>query len=335
MWEKFKYICCKGCNTMCNGSVCPKIGAFWKRPTTLSSGCISYERRVQSCDVLRWPEWTHLCVLILHSTGASSRLRVVTLRTSRYTWAETRKKEMERAARYGYTFVSKHLHKAFKIFTLWREKSTYHWPLLKWCQHDAHGCSTRRRIRWPEPDRLKPPIGCAASPEARSPTAPARPSWTERNGGVKSPELGGRACERWAWAQDCTFIITRVSVSTSRMVSSYSTNVGNTWKPAKPSRKPKIKEQHHQSRYQPQSVCVCVCLTNRGKEDDGEEISDWLHASHDVCCDHVTLRGQQSSCQETAQLHGNIQKLCHLQEKKQHMDRHLAEVVTKSVTRKI
>ena len=29
-----------------------------------------------------------------------------------------------------------------------------------------------------------------------------------------------------------TFIMTRVSVSTSRMVSSYSTNVGNTWRPA-------------------------------------------------------------------------------------------------------
>lgn len=53
-------------------------------------------------------------------------------------------------------------------------------------------------------------------------------------------------------------------------------------------------------------------LTNGGEEDDGKEISDWLYASHDLRCNHVTLRGQQSSSQETAQLHGNIQKLCHL-----------------------
>lgn len=54
-------------------------------------------------------------------------------------------------------------------------------------------------------------------------------------------------------------------------------------------------------------------LTNRGEEDDGKEISDRLYASHDLRCNHVTLRGQQSSSQETAQLHGNIQNLCHLQ----------------------
>lgn len=54
-------------------------------------------------------------------------------------------------------------------------------------------------------------------------------------------------------------------------------------------------------------------LTDRSKEDDGEEISDRLDASHDLCGDHVTLCGQQSSSQETAQLHRNIQKLCHLQ----------------------
>lgn len=33
-------------------------------------------------------------------------------------------------------------------------------------------------------------------------------------------------------------------------------------------------------------------LTNRGEEDDGEEISDWLNASHDLRSDHVTLGGQ-------------------------------------------
>lgn len=36
-------------------------------------------------------------------------------------------------------------------------------------------------------------------------------------------------------------------------------------------------------------------LTDRGEEDDGEEISDGLDASHDLCGDHVTLGGQQSS----------------------------------------
>ena len=38
-----------------------------------------------------------------------------------------------------------------------------------------------------------------------------------------------------------------------------------------------------------------LCLTNRGKEDDGKEISDWLDASNDLCCNHVALCGQQSS----------------------------------------
>lgn len=53
-------------------------------------------------------------------------------------------------------------------------------------------------------------------------------------------------------------------------------------------------------------------LTDRGKENYGEEVSDWLDAARDLGCDHVTLRWKQSSCQETAQLHGNIQKFCHL-----------------------
>lgn len=56
-------------------------------------------------------------------------------------------------------------------------------------------------------------------------------------------------------------------------------------------------------------------LTDRGEEDDGEEISDWLDAAHDLCGNHVTLCGQQGASQETAQLHGNIEKLCHLQRK--------------------
>lgn len=49
-------------------------------------------------------------------------------------------------------------------------------------------------------------------------------------------------------------------------------------------------------------------LTNRGKEDDGEEVPDWLDASHDLRSNHVTLCGEQSSSQKTAQLHRNIQK---------------------------
>lgn len=54
-------------------------------------------------------------------------------------------------------------------------------------------------------------------------------------------------------------------------------------------------------------------LTYRGEEDDGEEIPDWLDASHDLRRNHVTLSGQQSSSQETSQLHRNIQKVCRLQ----------------------
>lgn len=54
-------------------------------------------------------------------------------------------------------------------------------------------------------------------------------------------------------------------------------------------------------------------LTYRGEEDDGEEIPDWLDASRDLRRNHVTLSGQQSSGQETSQLHGNIQKVCRLQ----------------------
>lgn len=54
-------------------------------------------------------------------------------------------------------------------------------------------------------------------------------------------------------------------------------------------------------------------LTDRGEENDGEEISDGLHASHHLCSDYVALGGQQRSCQKTAQLHGNVQELCHLQ----------------------
>lgn len=54
-------------------------------------------------------------------------------------------------------------------------------------------------------------------------------------------------------------------------------------------------------------------LTDGGEENDGEEISDGLCASRHLGCDHVTLGGQQRSCQETAKLHGNVQKLCHLQ----------------------
>lgn len=97
-----------------------------------------------------------------------------------------------------------------------------------------------------------------------------------------------------------TFIMTSVSVSTSRMVSSYSTNVGNTWRPAashKQTREVKSRCTNVQRSHKADSSLI---LTNRGEEDDGEEISDWLYAAHDLRCDHVTLRGQQSSSHETA-----------------------------------
>lgn len=58
---------------------------------------------------------------------------------------------------------------------------------------------------------------------------------------------------------------------------------------------------------------IAFRLTDRSKEDDGKEVSDRLDASHDLCCDHVTLWGQQSSSQETTELHGNIQHLSYLQ----------------------
>lgn len=56
----------------------------------------------------------------------------------------------------------------------------------------------------------------------------------------RSRESGEWKSERWTGGgrksrkteKVFTFIMTRVSVSTSRMVSSYSTNVGNTWRPA-------------------------------------------------------------------------------------------------------
>lgn len=111
--------------------------------------------------------------------------------------------------------------------------------------------------------------------------------------------------------------MTSVSVSTSKMVSSYNTNVGNTWRPAASNRKRRrIRHSLHVkiikkwSKYHRKTIIFS--LTNRGKEDDGEKISDWLDAPHDLGCDHGTLRWQQSSSQEAAQLHGNIQKLCEL-----------------------
>lgn len=125
------------------------------------------------------------------------------------------------------------------IYLMWKiaaKLNIHHWPLWRWCQHDVRGCSRRRRIRWPEPDQLRQPTGCVESLEAGSPTAPLRPSWTGR-----TREEAVRVCQRWTGevegqsTEECrTFIMTRVSVSTSRMVSSYSTNVGNTWRPAEP-----------------------------------------------------------------------------------------------------
>lgn len=70
----------------------------------------------------------------------------------------------------------------------------HHWPLWRWCQHDVHGFPGRRRIRWPERDRLRQSNVCVESLEARWPTAPERPSQTERE---REREEGLRARTRW------------------------------------------------------------------------------------------------------------------------------------------
>lgn len=58
-------------------------------------------------------------------------------------------------------------------------------------------------------------------------------------GESSQPSQEGERVKCEPWKKICTFIITRVSVSTSRMVSSYSTNVGNTWNPTKVSQNTK------------------------------------------------------------------------------------------------
>lgn len=106
-----------------------------------------------------------------------------------------------------------------------------------------------------------------------------------------------------------TFIITRVSVSATRMESSYNTNDGNTWKPVvntETSLSLCVKTQ------QESTTRTELGLTNRGKEDDGQEVPDWLDAPHDLCGVGVSLCGQQSPGQETAQLHRNVQEVRHL-----------------------
>ena len=66
-------------------------------------------------------------------------------------------------------------------------------------------------------------------------TSTAIMNWEDKRGergGAESVEKVKRKSEK---REKCrTFIMTSVSVSTSRMVSSYSTNVGNTWRPAAP-----------------------------------------------------------------------------------------------------
>lgn len=85
----------------------------------LSSGCVSYERRLQSCEGFALARVNpsvcadspqHWCQQQTESGDTEDQQ----VHLSR----ETRRTEMERAARCSYTFVSKHLHKAFKIFTL-------------------------------------------------------------------------------------------------------------------------------------------------------------------------------------------------------------------------
>lgn len=60
-------------------------------------------------------------------------------------------------------------------------------------------------------------------------TRTAITNWEEKNWVCRKQEKEKRKQKR---EDGCTFIMTSVSVKTRRMVSSYSTNVGNTWRPA-------------------------------------------------------------------------------------------------------
>lgn len=66
-------------------SVCLRLNLCFRHLFRVTSVTFQPRRCSGHVIVLRLVRGTHLCVVTLQSTGASSKLRVVTLRTSRYT----------------------------------------------------------------------------------------------------------------------------------------------------------------------------------------------------------------------------------------------------------